>query len=189
LIEEDETIMFTSQRHALRVRRQARLLLESLDDRIVMSEGAGGAAEAVVPRPPAPHAQLPHHAGRRERLGDKLPAFALPLNVSPAVRALYWGYRARDDVMPVTPPHKQNGRPLEISRRRVAVLIKVAFPPALYGDLHRLEVQGLKVIRTDPAYGLAEGLVPVGALRVFAQESAHVWPAPRIISVPVHRLR
>jgi hypothetical protein len=179
--------MFTIQRHDQRVHRQTRLLLESLDDRLVLSTDGGGMAEAVVPRPVAQDTQFhqpAQHAESRERLGHKLSA-SLPLNVSPVLQALYRGYRARDDVIPVTHPRKQNGGPLEIRGKRVAVLIKVAFPSALYGDLPRLRAQGLEVIRTDPAYGLAEGLLPVADLPLLAQESAHVWPAPRSIAVPV----
>ena len=46
---------------------------------------------------------------------------------------------------------------LPIRGFRVAVRIKVAFPPALGAYLLDLRADGLQVIRTVPAYGMAEG--------------------------------
>lgn len=60
---------------------------------------------------------------------------------------------------------------------RVAVRIKVAFPPALGAYLSHLRADGLQIIRTVPAYGLAEGMLPVARLPAVAQLAAHVWPA------------
>jgi hypothetical protein len=58
------------------------------------------------------------------------------------------------------------------------VIIKVAFPPALEAYLPRLQADGLQVIRTLPAFGLAEATLPIAALPAAAQLAAEVWPAP-----------
>ena len=58
--------------------------------------------------------------------------------------------------------------------------IKVAFPPALGAYLGDLRRDGLQIIRTVPAYGMAEGTLPVAKLPAVAQLAAHVWPAPRL---------
>jgi hypothetical protein len=163
--------MLTTQRHDWRVRRQARFLLESLDDRLVLSAGAGGAA-AAVHSPAANHA---HHTRQREVLGHGSPA-VVPANVSPALRSLYREYVDLGGGNRFT-PGQPGGRPLEIRGTRVAVLIKVGFPPALGADLHHLRADGLQSIRTSRAYGLAEGMLPIAALPAAAQVAAHEWPA------------
>ncbi len=157
--------MLTTQRHDQRERRQAGLLLESLDDRLLLSGGGQGAtAEAVVHDQPASHAHLDQHISAREVLRDGSPA-AVPGNVSPALRLLYHEYQdqPRDSVLP-------------ISGSRIAVRIKVAFPPALGAYISDLRRDGLRVIRTLPAYGMVEGTLPVAELRAVAQLAAHVWP-------------
>ncbi len=161
--------MLTTDRHVRRGRRQAGLLLESLDDRLLLSGGARGAtAEAVVHDQPASHAQRYHDISPREDLRDGSPA-ALPDNVSAALRSLY---RAYED---------QDGNSLLPSRgARVAVRIKVAFPPALGAYLGALRRDGLQIVRIVPDYGMAEGSLPVARLPAVAQLAAHVWPAPRL---------
>ncbi len=159
--------MLTTHRHDRRGRRQAGLLLESLDDRLLLSGGARGAtAEAVVHYQPASHAHRYHHISPREVLRDGSPA-ALPANFSAALRLLYREYEDQggDSLLP-------------IRGSRVAVRIKVAFPPALGAYLGDLRRDGLQIIRTVPAYGMAEGMLPVARLPAVAQLAAHVWPAP-----------
>jgi hypothetical protein len=64
-----------------------------------------------------------------------------------------------------------------ISGSRVAVVIKVAFPPALGGYyLSDLRADGLRVFRTVRAFGLAEGTLPIAKLPAVAPLVAHVWP-------------
>ncbi len=94
---------------------------------------------------------------------------ALPFNVSAPVRVLY---REVED--------EGGDSLLAIRGSRVAVEIKVAFPPALGAYVDALRRDGLKVIRTVPDYGLVEGTVPVARLPAVAQLAAHVWPAPRL---------
>ena len=167
--------MFTTQRRDRRVRRQIRFLLESLDNRLVLSAGAGGAAaEAVVHHPVADHAHA-HHTRRQEVLGHGLPA-TLPLNVSPELRLLFREYKEQGGSR--SAPSQPGGRPLQVSGTRVAVLLKVAFPPALDAYLPNLRADGLQVIRTVPAYGVVEGRLPIAALPAAAQLAAKVWPAP-----------
>jgi hypothetical protein len=88
--------MLTTHPHDRRVRRQARFLLESLDDRLVLSGGAGGAAaEAVVHHPGANYAQLhqyDHHTRRGKVPGHGSPVTLL-LSVSPALRSLFREYK------------------------------------------------------------------------------------------------
>jgi hypothetical protein len=173
--------MLTTQRHDRRVRRQARFHLESLDDRLVLSAGAGGAAADAVVHFPAPnHADLQHHAHdtRRREVRGHGPHAVPPLNVSPGLRLLYQEYENQGGVNGFT-PGPPGGRPLEIvGGRRVAVLIKVAFPPALGAYLRDLRADGLRVIRTLPVYGLAVGTLPIAALPAAAKDAAHIWPAP-----------
>jgi hypothetical protein len=159
--------MFTTKRpDHRRVRRRTRLLLEPLDDRLVLSGGAlSAAAGAVVHHAVA--AQLNQHDQHdhpREVLGQGLPA-TLPPNVSQALRLLY-----RKDM------EQGGGRALQINGPRVAVIIKVAFPPALNSYLPRLRARGLHLIRTVPADGLAEGTLSVAALPAIAQLAAKVTP-------------
>ena len=174
--------MLTTQRHDRRVRRQAGLLLESLDDRLLLSWGARGAtAEALVHYQPANHAHRYHHISPREVLGDRSPA-ALPANVSAALRSLYREYEDQVRDSRSTPSLPGDGL-LSIRGSRVAVRIKVAFPPALGAYLRDLRADGLQIIRTVPAYGMAEGMLPVAKLPAVAQLAAHVWPA----SLPIKR--
>ena len=156
-IGEDETAMLTTQRHDRRVRRQAGLLLESLDDRLLLSGGARGAtAEALVHHQPANHAHRYDHISLHEVLRDRSPA-ALPGNFSAALRSLYREYEDQVRDSRSTPALPGDGV-ARIGSVRVAVRIKVAFPPALGAYLRDLRADGLQVIRTVPAYGLAEGM-------------------------------
>jgi hypothetical protein len=173
--------MLTTQRRDRRVRRQARFRLESLDDRLVLSAGAGGAAaEAMVQYPADNHAHIAHlhHHTNYPRLraarGHRPPA-ALPANVSPALRSLHREYENQggSSVLPVIP----SGGPLLISESRVVVRIKAAFPPALDAYLPKLRADGLQVIRTMPAYGVVEGLLPIAELPAVAHDAAWVRPA------------
>jgi hypothetical protein len=174
--------MVTTRQHDRRVRRQARFLLESLDDRLVLSAGGSATAEAVVHHPVAnydhyvqPHVNG-HYTRRRKVLGHGSPA-TLPANVSAALRSLYREYKDQGGGSG-SALGLPGGKPLQINGARVAVLIKVAFPPALDAYLPHLRADGLKVIRTSPDYGLAEGMLPVVALPAVAHQAAHVWPAP-----------
>jgi hypothetical protein len=168
--------MFPTQRHDHRVRRQAGLLLEFLDDRLALSAGArGAAAEAVLHDHPADHTQLNHLSRRPEILGRGSPA-AVPANLSAALRSLFreyedWGGGSR------FAPSLPGRRPLQIRGSRVAVRIKVAFPSVLGAYLRELRADGLQILRTMPAYGMAEGMLPIGKLPAVAQLAAHVWPA------------
>jgi hypothetical protein len=169
--------MLTTQRHDRRVRRQAGFLLESLEDRLVLSAGArGAAAEAVVHDQAAHHAHLYQHSRRREVLGHGSPA-ALPANMSAALRSLYREYEDQGGGSRFT-PSLPGDSPLTIRGSRVAVRIKVAFPSALGAYLGDLRADGLQIIRTLPAYGLAEGMLPIAALPAAAQVAASVRPAP-----------
>jgi hypothetical protein len=173
--------MLTTQRHDRRARQRARFLLESLDDRLVLSAGPGGAAaEAVVHHPVANHTHLHHHAHhtrQREVLGHGSPA-ASPANVSPALRSLFREYEDQGGGSGFTPA-RPGGRPLLVSDSRVAVLIKAAFPPAINAYLPRFRADGLQIIRTLPTHGAVEGMLPIAKLPAAAQDAAHVWPAPR----------
>ena len=97
--------------------------------------------------------------------GDGSPA-ALLADVSAPLRLLYREYEDQrgDSLLP-------------IRDSRVAVRIKVAFPPALGAYLGALRRDGLQIVRTVPADGLVEGTLPVARLPAVAQLAAHVWPA------------
>jgi hypothetical protein len=161
--------MLTAHRHDRRGRRQAGLLLESLDDRLLLSGGARGAmAEAVVHYQPASHAHLYHQISPRDDLRDGSPA-ALPANFSEALRLHYreYEYERVDSLLP-------------IRDSRVPVRIKVAFPPALSSYFGALRRDGLQIIRTVPAFGMVEGTLPIARLPAVARLAAHVWLAPRL---------
>ena len=148
--------MLTTQRHDRRVRRQAGLLLESLDDRLLLSWGARARWPrlwCIINRPSTRTATT--HISPREVLGDRSPA-ALPANVSAALRSLYREYedQVRDSR---STPSQPGDALLSIRDFRVAVRIKVAFPPALDAYLRDLRADGLQIVRTVPADGLAEG--------------------------------
>ena len=132
--------MLTTQRRDRRVRRQTRLVLESLHDRLVLSAGASSAAaEAVVHHPAADHSLLQqndHDTRRREVIGHGSPA-TLPLNVAAGLRLLFREYKEQGGGSRFA-PSPTTDRPLQIIGTRVAVLIKVAFPPALDSYVPRL---------------------------------------------------
>ncbi len=166
---EDETAMFSTKRRDRRVRRQAGVVLESLDDRRLLSGGVqGAAAEALA------HSQSANDAHpirtRAVRL-DRVPA-ALPANVSAPLRSLFHQYEAQ-----VRDNRSAGNELLLIRDSRVAVRIKVAFPPALGAYVSELRADGMHVIRTVPADGMAEGTVPIDKLPAVAKLAAHVWPA------------
>ncbi len=117
----------------------------------------------------------------REVLGDRSPG-ALPANVSAALRSPYSEYEDQVGDSRST-PSLQGGELLSVRGSRVAVRIKVAFPPALGAYLGDLRADGMQIIRTVPAYGMAEGMLPVAKLPAVAQLAAHVWPA----SLPIKR--
>jgi hypothetical protein len=171
-IGEDETAMLTTQRHDRRVRRRAGLLLEPLDDRLLLSGGAWGAtAEALV------HYQPANDAQRYERISPReVSPAALPASLSAALRSRYVAYEDLVRDSRSTPGLPGDGV-LSIRGSTVAVRIKVAFPPALGADLRALRSDGLQTIRTVPADGLVEGMLPVAKLPAVANLAAHVWPA------------
>ncbi len=167
--------MLNTQRHDGRVCRQAGLLVESLDDRLLLSVGApGAAASAAVAYQPAIEAHRDNLMTPSAEFRDR-PNAELSLNFARALRLLY-----RVDAVPgdhsalmTRPPVDQ----LMISGARVTVVIKVAFPPALNGYyMSDLRADGLRVIRTVPADGLVEGTLPIAKLRAIASLAAHVWP-------------
>ncbi len=106
---------------------------------------------------------------------DRSPA-ALPANVSAALRSSYREYEDQVRESRSTPGLPGDGL-LSIRGFSVAVRIKVAFPPALGAYVNELRADGLQIIRTVPAYGLAEGMLPVAKLPAVAKLAAHVWPA------------
>ncbi len=167
--------MFNTQRHGRRVRRQPGLLLESLDDRLLLSGGAEGAtAAAVVHYGPANDAHRDHGISPRELLRDGSPA-ALSDYCAPALRLLYREYESPGGHSQVITSPPDDG--LLISGSRVAVTIKVAFPPALGGYyISDLRADGLRVFRTVRADGLAEGMLPIAKLPAITPLVAHVWP-------------
>ena len=166
--------MLNTQRHDLRVRRQAGLHLESLDDRILLASGAlGPTAEALVHHQPI-DAHTDHPVTSHVVLTDRSPA-ALPINVSASLRSLYRDYKEQVRVSPSTISLPSNGV-VSISGLKVAVRIKVGFPPALGSYLDDLRSDGLQLIRTVPADGVAEGLLPISKLGAVARIAAHVWP-------------
>jgi hypothetical protein len=116
------------------------------------------------------HSQRDQHTRRREFLGHESLA-RLPANLSPQLRTLFRQYE------------NQAGGSRESRLRRtgirVAVLIKVAFPPAFGAFLPRLKADGLHVTRSLPAEGMAEGTLPITELRAVARIAASVKLAPR----------
>jgi len=172
---DDETAMFSTERRDRRVRRQAGLLLESLDDRRLLSGGARGAvAEALVISQSATDA---HSISPREVLLDRSPA-ALPADVSAPLRSLYHEFKDQ-----VRDSGSTGNGLLAIRDTRVAVRIKVAFPPALGAYVSELRADGMQILRTVPADGMAEGTVPIAKLPAVAKLAAHVWPA----TLPIKR--
>ncbi len=160
--------MLTTHRHDRRDRRQAAILLESLDDRLLLAGGAPGAtAEGVFHYEPASHAQVYRLISPREDLRQGAPA-ALPANVSAGLRLLYREYE------------DQSSTSLVRIRPRVAVVIKVAFPPALGAYVGALRRDGMQIIRAVPADGLVEGTLPIARLPAVAPLAAHVWAAPHL---------
>jgi hypothetical protein len=97
--------------------------------------------------------------------------------LSASLRTLYREYLDQGGGRRFT-PSLPGGRPLLIRGSRVAVRIKVAFPPALGAYLRDLRADGLRNIRTFPAHGLADGMLPIAALPVAAQVAANVRPTP-----------
>jgi len=167
--------MLNTQRHDRRVRRQAGLLPESLDDRLLLSGGAPGAtAAAVVHYQPANDAHRDHRISPRAVLRDRSPA-ALSGYFAPALRLLYREYAG-----PGGPTRVLTSLPVEgllISGSRVAVVIKVAYPPALGGYfMSDLRADGLQVFRTVRADGVVEGMMPIAKLPAITPLVAHVWP-------------
>jgi hypothetical protein len=172
---EDKTAMLHAQRHNQRVRPQARPLVESLDDRLVLSGGAAGTtAAALVHYQPATDVRSDHVSSPREVPSDGSPA-TLSLYFSQPLRLLYREYEGPGGHSQVATSPPADG--LSISGSRVAVIIKVAYPPALGGYyLTDLRADGLRVFRTVPAEGLAEGTLPIAKLPVITPLVAHVWP-------------
>jgi hypothetical protein len=188
LIEEEEAAM-TTQRHDRRACRQARFLLESLDDRLVLSAGVSGAAAAAVAHhPSAHHAQIAglQHDAQTARRGDPghLAPAPQPVGVSPALRILYRDYEYEGARTPFV-PGTAAGKSPRISGNRVAVIVKAAFPSAINAYLQRFRNDGLQVIKAIPTHGQVEGMLPIGALPALAQDAAFVKPAP----VPHRTLR
>ena len=91
--------------------------------------------------PAADHSLLQqndHQTRRREVIGYGSPA-TLPLNVAAGLRLLFREYKEQGGGSRFA-PSPTTGRPLQIIDTRVAVLIKVAFPPALDSYVPRLRV-------------------------------------------------
>ena len=167
--------MLTTQRHDRRVRRQAGLLLESLDDRLLLSGGAPGAtAEAVcmINRPATRNRD--HHISPREVLRGRIARCAVGQlsRSTPVALPRVRGPRRRQPVI-TSPPVKG----LSISRLQSRRANQGGVPPRLgRAYLSDLRADGLQVIRTVPAYGLAEGTLPIAKLPAITPLAAHVWP-------------
>jgi hypothetical protein len=164
--------MLNAHRHVRRVRPHAGLLVESLDARLLLSGGAAPAA-ALVHDQPAIDAHHDHRISPREVLKD--PPRSLPLCFDRALRLLYREYEGSGGLTLVKTSPPVTG--LMVSGSRVAVVIKVAYPPALGGFyLRDLRADGLNVFGTTRAEGLAEGTVPIANLPDITPLVAHVWP-------------
>jgi hypothetical protein len=105
----------------------------------------------------------------------------LTANVSTALRSLYRQNEDRGGSR--FAPGPPGGGPHLISSTKVAVLVKVAFPPALDAYLPDLREDRLQVIRTSAAHGLSEGMLPIAELPAVAQDAASVRSAP----LPIRR--
>jgi hypothetical protein len=166
--------MLNAHRHVRRVRPQAGLLVESLDDRLLLSGGAAGAtAAALVHDQPTIDAYHDHRISPREVLKD--PPHPLSLYFARALRLLYREYEhlGSPTLAKTSPPLTG----LMISGSSVAVVIKAAYPPALGGFyLSDLRADGLNVFRTVRAEGLAMGMLPIARLPAITPLVAHVWP-------------
>ena len=168
--------MLNTQRHDRRVRRQAGPLLESLDDRLLLSGGGAGAtAEALVHHEPAIHADRDHLISPRDASGDRSPA-ALPANVSAALRSLYREYEDQVRYYRSTSSLPSDGLP-SIRGFEVAVRHQGGVSSRLGCVRPRSRADGLQVISTVPADGQVEGMLPIAKLPAVAQLAAHVWPA------------
>jgi hypothetical protein len=167
--------MLNVQRHDQRARRQAELVLESLDDRLLLSGGAPSpTATAAGHYQPADDANRDQRISPREVPRDGSPA-GLSLYFARALRVLYREYEdpGGHTLVITSPPVKG----LSISGSRVAVVVKVAFPPALGGFyLSDLQADGLRVFRTVRADGVAEGTLPIANLPAITPLASHVWP-------------
>jgi hypothetical protein len=173
-IREDKTAMLNAQRHDRRARRQAGLFLESLDDRLLLSGGTTGTmATPVVHPPPANDANRDHGISPREVARADPPA-GLSLYFARPLRLLYREYEGPGG--PTLVETKPPVPGLLISGSRVAVAIKVAYPPALGGFyLSDLEADGFRVSHLMKAYGVAEGTLPIANLPAVTPLVAHVW--------------
>ena len=168
--------MLTTQRHDRRVRRQAGLLLESLDDRLLLSGGARGAtAEALVHHQPANHRAVTTISACARFSGTDRPlrcraTFLQHSDRSTASTRTKSAIAAPRQASPPTgcSPSAASESPCE-SRWRS--------PPPWVRTCVELRADGLQVIRTMPAYGMAEGTLPIAKLPAVAQLAAHVWPA------------
>jgi hypothetical protein len=175
--------MLSTERRDRRARRQARLHLESLEDRLALSAGAGGAtAGAVVHHPGAHHAHHAHlhrhaHHTRRGEAPGPGSAATPPANVSAALQSLYQEYEGQGGGNHFT-PGLPSDRQLQISGTGVAVQLKMAAPGDFNAFLAELQADGLQVSSASPTYGLVEGLLPIAELPAVARVAASVTPAP-----------
>jgi hypothetical protein len=154
--------------------------VESLDDRLLLSGGAAGAtAAAAVHYQSAIDAQRDQQISSGKALRDRSPA-GLPLSFARSLRLLYREFEGSGGQSPVLTSPPTGG--MLISGSRVAVVIKVAFPPALGGFyLSDLRNDALGVFRTVRAHGLAEGMLPIAKLPAITPLVAHVWPYHGVI--------
>jgi hypothetical protein len=166
--------MLNAQRHDRRIRRQEGLFLESLDNRLLLSVSAPDpTAAAVAHYQTVNDANRDHRISPREVPRDGSPA-GLSLYFARALRLLYREYEGAGGhtLVDTSPPVKG----LLISGSRVAVAVKVAYPPAMGGFyLSDLQADGLRVFRAVRAYGVAEGTLPIANLPAIAPLVAHVW--------------
>jgi hypothetical protein len=190
-IEKGGTAMSTTQRRDRRICRHARFHLESLDGRLVLSAGAGGAAAEAAVHPQVAHhtrhaAHHAHHAAhhaRHSNLGAgggvspaQGPSGPLPANVAAALQSLYQEYESQGGGDHFT-PGLPSDRLLQISGTSVAVSLKLGAGSDFNTALAQLQSDGLRVSASSPIYGLIEGLLPIAELPAAAQVAASVASA------------
>jgi hypothetical protein len=184
--------MLTTRRRDRRTRRQARFHLESLDDRVVLSAGArGAAAEAAVHHEMAGHARHAarhaHHKVHHARHANHGAAgqgpvvhgssATLPANVSAALQSLYQEYENQGGGSSFK-PSLPSDRLLQISGTSVGVQLKMASSGDFNTFVSDLQADGLQITSSSATYGLVVGMLPIAELPAASQVAASVTPAP-----------
>jgi hypothetical protein len=190
--------MLNPQRRDRRTRRHAQFHLEGLDDRLVLSAGAGGAAAGdalhdQVTHPTRHAAHHAHHArhaahhARHANLGapgressGHGPSGTLPANVAAALQSLYQEYESQGGGANFT-PSQPSDQLLQIRGTSVAVSLKVSSGSDFNTALAQLQADGMQVSASSPTNGLIEGLLPIAELPAAAQVAASVAPASQSV--------